>query len=57
MPQQLGANQVNPAAVTFNTSTSGIVNLRFEDCIFSSRAMVYFREWMSKRALLETLDF
>jgi len=55
-PQQLGANQVNPA-VTLYASTSGIINLRFEECNFSSRSMVAFREWMSKKALLETIDF
>jgi len=55
MPQQIGASHAN-SAVTYNTTTSGIVNLRFEECNFSSRSLSYFRDWMSKKALLETLE-
>lgn len=55
IPQQIGANNAS-AAVTYSVTTSGIVNLRFEECNFSSRSLAYFRDWMSKKALLETLD-
>jgi hypothetical protein len=35
--------------------TSGIVNLRFEDCQFSSKAVSVLKSFLSKKNLIETL--
>ncbi len=35
--------------------TSGITNLRFEDCQFSSKAVSVLRDFLSKKNLIQTL--
>lgn len=32
------------------------MNLKFEECTISTKAMIVFRDWMSKKSLIENLE-